>query len=307
MAQGGSDRDQVIDSVSIICPMSNADASIGELHKRISIAAKTVIPRIDYEIIYVDDGSTDSTADQLRELADADAHVGVVRLSRQFGESAAMSAGVERSDSDAVIVLPANLQSPPELIPEMVTRWREGFDVVVGRPSNAGFVKNATTSVSERIAGGRLNGMTLLDSRVVQALGVLPPARRFGTSSIAWVGFRRFDVGFEATTGLAPSEYKSRNSFGGFSDAIRRNASLRFRVSQAVVVVSGVATVLMLAAGVAASWLPLAFAVVVNQLMQLGEARDKDPMAAVVVADQVNVEEGIVDLKRQTLALPQPK
>jgi polyisoprenyl-phosphate glycosyltransferase len=113
--------------ISVVVPIFNEDAIVDELHRRLT-AVLTPLGR--YEIVLVDDGSSDETWRKARDLARTDPHLRLVRLSRNFGHQIALSAGLEHARGDAVVSIDGDLQDPPELIPQLVDRWREGSDVV---------------------------------------------------------------------------------------------------------------------------------------------------------------------------------
>ncbi len=116
--------------LSVVVPCANEQEVLRETNRRLVSTLGQV--SLDFEIIYVDDGSTDSTIDLLRELQVQDERIRVVRLSRNFGQQIAITAGLEHASGDAVVVIDADLQDPAELIPEFVERWLEGYDVVYG-------------------------------------------------------------------------------------------------------------------------------------------------------------------------------
>src|SRR5947208_15002530 len=120
--------------VSIVVPCFNEEAVIQETHSALTTMAAH-LDDLDYEIIYANDGSRDRTGEILERLQRADPHVRVIRLSRNFGHQAAVTAGLEHAAGDAVVLLDADLQDPPDVIPRMIARWREGYDVAYGERS----------------------------------------------------------------------------------------------------------------------------------------------------------------------------
>jgi glycosyltransferase involved in cell wall biosynthesis len=117
--------------ISVVVPAYNEEESIPEFDKRISAVLDSMT--VAAEVIYVNDGSTDNTLTVLREIRTKDARVGIVDLSRNFGKEIALSAGLDHARGDAVIVIDADLQDPPELIPELTKHWLNGFDIVYGK------------------------------------------------------------------------------------------------------------------------------------------------------------------------------
>lgn len=199
--------------LSVIVPCYNEEAVLRELHQRLA----TMLEQIDtssYEIIYVDDGSADETPQIIRELLMDDEHVRVLRLSRNFGHQVAVTAGLEHASGDGVLVIDADLQDPPEVIPEMVARWRDGYDVVYGmRINRAGETafKLWTAKTFYRLLN-HLSGIKmpldvgdfrLLDRKVVNALLAMPERDRFLRGMVSWVGFRQVAVLYDRAPRLA--------------------------------------------------------------------------------------------------------
>jgi glycosyltransferase involved in cell wall biosynthesis len=158
----------------------------------------------DYEIVFVNDGSPDNARDVLDELACSDSKVVVINHSRAFGSQSAFSSGMRIATGDAVVLLDGDLQDPPELIPQLVERWNEGFDVVYGvrveREATA-FMRRAykffyrafrrLSYISIPLDAGDFG---LLDRRVVEVLNDMPESQRFIRGLRAWVGFRQAGV-----------------------------------------------------------------------------------------------------------------
>ena len=117
--------------MSVVVPCFDEEAVICEIHSRL-VATLEAIPDLNFECIYVDDGSRDATLNILRQIHRADSRVRVLALSRNFGHEIAIAAGLERAAGDAVAIIDADLQDPPEIIPEMLERWRAGADVAYG-------------------------------------------------------------------------------------------------------------------------------------------------------------------------------
>jgi len=159
-------------------------------------------------VLYVDDGSRDGTWAAMRALAEADPRVSLLRLSRNFGKELALTAGLDLVDADAVLVLDADGQDPPELIPEFVAKWREGFDVVFGtrstRPGET-WLKRATAAafyrVMNRLADTAIPADTgdfrLMSRRVVEALRGLRERQRFMKGLFAWVGYPQTSIAYQ--------------------------------------------------------------------------------------------------------------
>jgi polyisoprenyl-phosphate glycosyltransferase len=192
--------------LSVVVPMYNEEKNLSELYARL-IEALTEIG-MDYEIVFVNDGSQDNTLGKAIEFCKRDSHIKIIDLSRNFGKEIALSAGIEYARGNAVIPIDADLQDPPELIVELVAKWQEGFDVVYAtRLSRHGesWLKRVTASYFYRLAGkisevsipANTGDFRLLDRKVVEALKQLPERNRFMKGLFAWVGFRQTSVYFD--------------------------------------------------------------------------------------------------------------
>src|SRR3954469_11124817 len=115
--------------LSVVIPLLNEEGNLPELHRRLKETAQRI--GCDLQIIFVDDGSTDRSATIIRELSEKDSSVVGIKLSRNFGHEAASTAGLDHATGDAVVLMDADLQDPPEVIEELVRRWREGNDIVL--------------------------------------------------------------------------------------------------------------------------------------------------------------------------------
>jgi polyisoprenyl-phosphate glycosyltransferase len=185
--------------LSVVVPVFNEADGLAHFHARLK-ASLEKIPS-PYEIIYVDDGSRDASRTVLADLRDGDATVGLINLSRNFGKEAAMTAGLDHARGDAVVVIDADLQDPPELIGELYRVWQEEkVDVVYAkRTSRAGetWLKKTTSHAFYRLMGELSNvdipydtgDFRLMSRRVVAALQELRERHRFMKGLFAWVGF----------------------------------------------------------------------------------------------------------------------
>lgn len=185
--------------VSIIVPVYNEEVVVGELHRRL-IAVMGTLP-VRCEILYVNDGSTDDTAVVIKKLDPGGTTVRLLDLSRNFGKEIAMTAGFDYAKGDVVIVIDADLQDPPEIIPELIAGWREGYDVVYAkRASREGEtrMKRATAKAFYRVIqrmAGRVRipedtgDFRLMSRRAVHALIQLREHHRFMKGLFAWIGF----------------------------------------------------------------------------------------------------------------------
>lgn len=189
--------------VSIIVPCHNEADVLDEFYWELTEAIKAVAAR--FELIFVDDGSLDRTLDKLLELASADARVRVIELSRNFGKEAAMTAGLEFAQGDAVIPIDADLQDPPSLIPALIQEWQKGAEVVVtvrSDRSTDSWLKRVTASLfyalHNRMSSVHIppnaGDFRLMSRPVVDAICRMPERHRFMKGMFAWVGFRSVTV-----------------------------------------------------------------------------------------------------------------
>ncbi|MDR1741035.1 MAG: glycosyltransferase family 2 protein [Synergistaceae bacterium] len=183
----------------MLVPVFNEEEAIPDfLSETLSILEGLALP---FEIVFVNDGSTDATLDTLLTRARADARIKVIDLSRNFGKEAALTAALDYASGEAVIPIDADLQDPPELIPKMLAKWREGCEVVLMRRadrSSDSFLKRATARLfyrfHDRISRVGLpedvGDFRLMDRRVVEAIKGLREQNRFMKGIFAWAGFR---------------------------------------------------------------------------------------------------------------------
>ena len=187
--------------LSVVVPVHDEEDNLPELHRRIRSALESAGP---YEIVYVNDGSEDGSLALLSELARAEAGVVVVDLSRNFGLEVAMSAGLDHTSGRYVVLLHADLQDPPELIPDMLAAAENGADVVYARRigRDEGPVKRALATgfyaVMRRLAQvpyqGQAGDFRLMSRRVVEAVQRMPERRRFLRGMVAWVGLEQVPI-----------------------------------------------------------------------------------------------------------------
>jgi dolichol-phosphate mannosyltransferase len=194
--------------LSVVTPVYQEEEGIGEFHRRLTSALAALPPGIGYEVVYVNDGSTDRSLELLRNIATTDERVRVVSLSRNFGHQRAITAGVDFATGAAVVIIDSDLQDPPEVILELVERWRKGFKVVYGvRTSRAGETRfklwtsklfyGIVDRLSEVSLPRQAGDFRLLDRAVVDVLADMPERNRYVRGMVAWVGFAQCGVEFE--------------------------------------------------------------------------------------------------------------
>ena len=192
--------------LSIVVPIYNEEKGIPELVRRLSAAAASITE--DYELIFVNDGSRDGSMELLRSLCKGDDRFFYINLSRNFGHQIAVSAGLDHVRGKATVIIDGDLQDPPELIPELYAKYREGYEVVYAqRKHREGetWFKKATakgfyrtmrkiTSIDMPLDTGDFR---LIDRKIVQCLREMPEQNKFLRGQIAWMGFRQTGVQFD--------------------------------------------------------------------------------------------------------------
>ncbi len=192
--------------ISIVVPVYNEEEAVPIFYDE----ATKVMNRLDesYEIVFVNDGSGDRTVDIVKDIAKKDERIKLVSFSRNFGQMAAIFAGLENATGDAVIVMDVDLQDPVEVIPSMVEKWKQGWDVVHGRRSvrkGVSLLKKITSKIWMKFINkiSKLNipqnvgEFKLMDRKVVDVLVSLPEHDRYLRGTVAWAGFKQTFVEFE--------------------------------------------------------------------------------------------------------------
>jgi dolichol-phosphate mannosyltransferase len=214
--------------LSVVAPMYEEEAIVARFAERVAAA----LDGVDYELILVDDGSGDATAQRMAEVAAADPRVKVVALSRNFGHQPALTAGLDHARGDAVVMLDGDLQDPPEVIPQMLEHWRHGIDVVYAvrrqRLGETAFKRTSArwfyrlfrrlTRMDLPVESGDFR---LMDRRALDALLAMPERARFLRGMTVWIGFTQAAVPFvreERTTGV--TKYPLRKMLRFSFDAI---------------------------------------------------------------------------------------
>jgi polyisoprenyl-phosphate glycosyltransferase len=189
--------------LSLVLPVFNEEAVIPELHARLQQFLARLA--LDTEVVFVDDGSRDRSLELLREIAAKEPRYRILSFARNFGHQAAITAGLDHARGEAVVVMDADLQDPPEVVLEMVAKWRQGYDVVYGkRRSRAGEtrLKLLTARWFYRVFARMIpievpldtGDFRLMSRRVVKVLGELREMHRFMRGLVAWLGFKQTAV-----------------------------------------------------------------------------------------------------------------
>ena len=222
--------------ISIIVPVKNEERNILEIYKHTKEVFKG-LSSYAYEFVYVDDGSTDNSVDEVEKLEAKDEGVRLIRLARNFGKEIATSAGLRHAQGDAAIMIDADLQHPPSVIPAFLEKWDEGYDVVIGvrdsAEKHAGMVKRATSRWFYRFLNmisaveitPHATDFRLMDRTVINEFNRFTEHNRMTRGLVDWLGFSRAYVEFvpakrrygEATYGYAALIRLALNSVVGMS------------------------------------------------------------------------------------------
>lgn len=227
--------------ISIIGPVFNERDNLSELHHRLHTVLDPL--GVSYELIFVDDGSRDGSASAIEQLAKQDPSVRLIEFSRNFGKEAAILAGYDHARGQALIVIDTDLQTPPEVIPQLIERWRAGAEIVDAvRTGSIGvsLLRRMTSSLFywllRRLASTEIVAHSvdfrLLDRRVAEELCRCRERFRFNRALVSWLGFRR-----EAVTYVAPERFAGRTRWSFLSllsyalDAVFSFSSLPLRLA----------------------------------------------------------------------------
>jgi glycosyltransferase involved in cell wall biosynthesis len=192
-------------SLSVVIPIFNEETTLPELRRRLATVLEALAP--DFEVVFVDDGSSDSSAGLLAAMSAEDPRYKILTLSRNFGHQTALSAGIDHASGAAVVLMDGDLQDPPELIPDLVAKWREGYDVVyaIKGKRKEGVLKRAGFRLFYRMLS-RLASVELpldagifsiMDRRTVEILRSMPERNRYISGLRAYSGGRQTGIRFE--------------------------------------------------------------------------------------------------------------
>jgi len=189
--------------ISVAVPVYNEEGNVRHAIERVSRALGNDL----HEIVFVDDGSRDATFDELRAAALADPRVKVLSFSRNFGHQIAVSAALEHATGEAVVIIDGDMQDPPEVIPELITKWREGYEIVYATRRSRGdtFAKRVFAALFYRILRSLADvpipldagDFALLDRKVVDVLARMPERSRYLRGLRAWSGYRSIGVPYD--------------------------------------------------------------------------------------------------------------
>jgi glycosyltransferase involved in cell wall biosynthesis len=251
-------------AVSLVLPVYNEEPVLEELERRLGQLLGEMDPAGKWEVIFVNDGSRDASRQMLEAACAKEPRFKLINLARNFGHQIAITAGIDLAEGDAVVIMDADLQDPPEVIAEMLQRFAEGYDVVYAvrrRRHGESWFKRATAALFyrtlERVVGVKIPRDTgdfrLMSRRSVLALRGLREANRFVRGLVAWIGFRQTAVYYDRNARFAgDTHYPLHKMLRFASDGIISFSTLPLRLATLLGLFSG-----LIAAGVA-TWVLLA-------------------------------------------------
>ncbi|HYQ45238.1 MAG TPA: glycosyltransferase family 2 protein [Polyangiaceae bacterium] len=279
-------------TLTLVIPIFNEEQVIPELDRRLREVLASWQQKLEsWEVVFVNDGSRDRSFEQLKALASAEPRYKVISFARNFGHQMAITAGLDRAEGEAVVIMDADLQDPPEVVAEMLDRWREGFDVVYGvRRKRHGetVFKKVSAALYYRLLRAMLGGVTipadagdfrLLARPVVLAMRALRERHRFVRGMVAWVGFRQTAVYYDRPGRFAgETKYPLKKMVKFAIDGITSFSVVPLRFATWLGVLSGAAALItaawamytkFFAAGVVQGWTTIIIVVALGFSAQL--------------------------------------
>jgi dolichol-phosphate mannosyltransferase len=246
-------RERPRPTLSLVLPIYNEEEVIPELHRQLQEFLARLA--LDAEVVFVNDGSRDRSMELLRSIASGEPRYRIIAFARNFGHQTAITAGIDYARGEAVVVMDADLQDPPEVVLEMVAKWREGFDVVYGRRrgrQGETWFKLVTARWFYRLFAAMIpievpldtGDFRLMSRKVVVALRELREAHRFVRGMVAWIGFKQSEVVYDRPGRFAgETKYPLRKMLRFAIDGITSFSILPLRFSTYLGMVMSVASV----------------------------------------------------------------
>ena len=206
--------------ITIVVPVYDEESNIEFFYKSLK---KVIFNNENYEILFINDGSTDNTLDEIKKIGKEDKRVKFINFSRNFGKESALTAGIEFAKGDCLIPIDVDLQDPPHLIIKLIENWEKGYDVVLAKRINRhsdSFLKRVTAyifykffnNLSEIKIPENVGDFRLIDRKVINALKKLPETNRFMKGLFAWIGFNTIVIEYER-----PTRKRGSTKFNAFS------------------------------------------------------------------------------------------
>ena len=244
--------------ISVVIPMYCEEEVADICYKRVVNNLKKLSDKYSYEIIFINDGSKDDTLDILKKIADNDKNVRIISFSRNFGHQAAVIAGIRNVTGDAVIIMDADLQDPPELFEGMIEKWEDGYDVVYGkRKSRSGeslfklltakAFYNTLNKLSEIEIPKDTGDFRLVDRKVIDVIATLPEHNKFLRGLFSWVGFNQYPYEYNRVNRVAgKTKYPFKKMFKLATDGILSFSVKPLKIVGAIGIFSVIVSIIIL-------------------------------------------------------------
>ena len=244
--------------ISVVIPMYYEEEVADICYKRVVNNLKKLSDKYNYEIIFINDGSKDSTLEILKKIASNDDNVKIISFSRNFGHQAAVTAGIRNVTGDAVIIMDADLQDPPELFEGMIEKWEEGYDVVYGKRKTregesifklltARMFYNTLNKLSEIEIPKDTGDFRLVDRKVIDVIANLPEHNKFLRGLFSWVGFNQYAYEYNRVNRVAgKTKYPFKKMFKLATDGILSFSAKPLKIVGAIGIFSVIVSIIIL-------------------------------------------------------------
>ena len=244
--------------ISVVIPMYYEEEVVDICYKRVVNNLKKLSDKYNYEIIFINDGSKDSTLEILKKIASNDDNVKIISFSRNFGHQAAVTAGIRNVTGDAVIIMDADLQDPPELFEGMIEKWEEGYEVVYGKRKTregesifklltARMFYNTLNKLSEIEIPKDTGDFRLVDRKVIDVIATLPEHNKFLRGLFSWVGFNQYAYEYNRVNRIAgKTKYPFKKMFKLATDGILSFSAKPLKIVGAIGIFSVIVSIIIL-------------------------------------------------------------
>ena len=244
--------------ISVVIPMYCEEEVVDICYKRVVNNLKKLSDKYSYEIIFINDGSKDSTLEILKKIASNDNNVKIISFSRNFGHQAAVTAGIRNVTGDAIIIMDADLQDPPELFEGMIEKWEEGYEVVYGKRKTregesifklltARMFYNTLNKLSEIEIPKDTGDFRLVDRKVIDIIATLPEHNKFLRGLFSWVGFNQYAYEYNRVNRVAgKTKYPFKKMFKLATDGILSFSAKPLKIVGAIGIFSVIVSIIIL-------------------------------------------------------------
>ena len=244
--------------ISVVIPMYYEEEVVDICYKRVVNNLKKLSDKYNYEIIFINDGSKDSTLKILKKIASNDDNVKIISFSRNFGHQAAVTAGIRNVTGDAVIIMDADLQDPPELFNGMIEKWEEGYEVVYGKRKTregesifklltARMFYNTLNKLSEIEIPKDTGDFRIVDRKVIDVIATLPEHNKFLRGLFSWVGFNQYAYEYNRVNRVAgKTKYPFKKMFKLATDGILSFSAKPLKIVGAIGFFSVIVSIIIL-------------------------------------------------------------